>query len=401
MTDPLHHKFHKELSELRLTPEEKAMLRVRLNDAIAARPLHARTPSPYWHVLIARGAYALAVLVLVAGTGGGIAYAAEGSLPGDTLYPVKIHVTEAVQSALAFSPTAKAEVHASLAQRRLEEAQQLAAQGKLNATTTQEIAANLDEHATQVQAIAQALATQDPGEAAQISTQFSSTLAANSAVLQDLSQQKDGGEEGDSDALSAVVHKHVAALSLAVGALLPSNQEDVSEKGKGEKGGGDVARAASGVRTMALKTSSTSSPVSPTTSASSSVAANRAIALGLSSHAKDAYARAQGDFASLKASLDATTSTQVATQLQSVGLLLEQGDASLSVGSVGNAAIDYSQALSQSARLEALLSAGTRFSGSIITPLLEIHAEGQSSSHKEDHDQQNETHSREESESGE
>ena len=62
---------------------------------------------------------AIIILVLVVG-GGTTVYASQGSLPDDTLYPVKIGV-ESLQLTLTRSPEAKASLHLRLAQRRLDE----------------------------------------------------------------------------------------------------------------------------------------------------------------------------------------------------------------------------------------------------------------------------------------
>lgn len=68
-----------------------------------------------------------AVLVLFCGVG--TSYAAEGALPGDSLYPVKVHVNEQIQGALAFSDEAKVMWSAERIERRASEASALAARG--------------------------------------------------------------------------------------------------------------------------------------------------------------------------------------------------------------------------------------------------------------------------------
>lgn len=56
--------------------------------------------------------------------GGGTAYASQTSLPGDTLYPVKL-MTEDVQTAVARSPEKKVEMETKFANRRVEEIKNL------------------------------------------------------------------------------------------------------------------------------------------------------------------------------------------------------------------------------------------------------------------------------------
>lgn len=89
------------------------------------------------------GMAALALMVT-----GGTSYAAQGSVPGDTLYPVKVEVNETVRSAFAFSNEAKAVLQAKLAAERLEEAETLAARGQLNAENATILSSRLQAHYT-------------------------------------------------------------------------------------------------------------------------------------------------------------------------------------------------------------------------------------------------------------
>jgi Domain of unknown function (DUF5667) len=61
-----------------------------------------------------------------------ISYAAEGTLPGDILYPVKIHINENIYNVMAFSHEAQASWHTERAERRFEEIEQLLAKNELD-----------------------------------------------------------------------------------------------------------------------------------------------------------------------------------------------------------------------------------------------------------------------------
>ena len=87
------------------------------------------------------------VIALMIALGGGVSIAAEGSVPGDTLYTVKTQVNEQVRGMIATSAEAKAEWEAKLAERRLEEAAELEAEGKLDADVEQELSAAFTKHA--------------------------------------------------------------------------------------------------------------------------------------------------------------------------------------------------------------------------------------------------------------
>jgi len=213
--------FKNEGLRVRLTLQEKAALRARLSERMALNPASTLRATPYhffmFHgALLQRTVTAFAVFVVLIGSGGGTSYAAQAALPGELLYAVKIHVNEFVETALATTPVAKAEVQAVLAERRVEEAQALASRGTLTEVAATELQVRFDEHATAAQSLTEALATIDPGAAAQIGTQFSSSLAANDAVLVSLGEQSQNEEtKRTSLALSGRVRAQQDAVARA------------------------------------------------------------------------------------------------------------------------------------------------------------------------------------------
>jgi len=104
---------------------------------IGERRLRAHIRSQAPHAAARRGrhlrpAFAMASLALVIallGSVSGIAYAAESSLPGDNLYPVK-QAIERTQLALSQTAEDEAELLVRLSGERLSEAEQLAARGR-------------------------------------------------------------------------------------------------------------------------------------------------------------------------------------------------------------------------------------------------------------------------------
>jgi hypothetical protein len=81
---------------------------------------------------VLRPAFALISVLLVLallGSASGIAYAAEASLPGDSLYPVK-HAIEQVQLTLSRTQDGDARLLVSMTEERLQEAEQLFARGR-------------------------------------------------------------------------------------------------------------------------------------------------------------------------------------------------------------------------------------------------------------------------------
>lgn len=130
------------LRTLMLDERAKARMRDALDAYVDLHELQAPIStrqairSPYLSFIYSRtGSSVLAfVLILLIG-GGGTAFAAEGTVPGNILYPVKVAVIEPVQGALITSAAGQASWHADLASRRLEEATTLAVANKLNPAT--------------------------------------------------------------------------------------------------------------------------------------------------------------------------------------------------------------------------------------------------------------------------
>ena len=130
--------IQKEAAKTRLSPREKSAIRKAVLTAISAspRPLHATSGTfalaSIWRSLwlLPRALPASLALVLLVGVG--TAFAAEGALPGDFLYPIKISVNEKVLTAVALLPKAKASAETRILERRLEEAAELEARGGLH-----------------------------------------------------------------------------------------------------------------------------------------------------------------------------------------------------------------------------------------------------------------------------
>ncbi len=110
----------------------------------------ASIPSPYFSHTFSfiSGSFfrVSAALVVLVSMLGGTAYAANDARPGQPLYPVKLNFTEPVQTALIPSTEGKAAWHAILAERRLEEATDLAVAGKLDTATQGTITDNFTKH---------------------------------------------------------------------------------------------------------------------------------------------------------------------------------------------------------------------------------------------------------------
>jgi Domain of unknown function (DUF5667) len=110
---------------------------------------------------------------------------AERTVPGDSLYAVKVRFNEEVRSTLTFTPYQKIEWETQRLNRRVAEAKLLANEGRLTQEVEVEIAAAVKEHTEEVQKEIEELRTEDADQATLASIELSTTLELQSASLQD------------------------------------------------------------------------------------------------------------------------------------------------------------------------------------------------------------------------
>lgn len=174
-----------------LTPEEKSGMRAILQERMRVYPArNARIGglSSWSDVLSMKINFATTImpiiLILALLLGGGTSALAERALPGDILYPVKVDVNEKVADLFAITPKAQAQFDATIAERRLQEAEQLAAQSRLSASTQEQLAANFQNYAnkfqSQVNASSTALSAQD---VVAMNSDFEAALTAHQRIL--------------------------------------------------------------------------------------------------------------------------------------------------------------------------------------------------------------------------
>lgn len=133
-----------------------------------------------------------AVIVIIAMLGGGTSFAAQGSLPGDLLYPVKVSFNEKVVAAFKVSAETEAAYQAELAARRLEEASELAAKNGISAETRADIESRFEAHADQVKTrIAELKTKGDVRAAADLASQFEASMKAHEAILVKLESKEE------------------------------------------------------------------------------------------------------------------------------------------------------------------------------------------------------------------
>ncbi len=141
------------------------------------------------------------LIILALLIGGGASAAAEQSLPGDALYKVKVNVNEEVRSWLAVSDEAQAKWDAHVALRRLDEAEDLAADAELTAEARAQIEANFQAHADRVADRIAKFESEDSHAAADVALNFETSLKAHERILANIGDSQDASVKAQVDAL--------------------------------------------------------------------------------------------------------------------------------------------------------------------------------------------------------
>lgn len=254
-------------SEYMLSDSERAHMTRVVREYAAMKPLphtqsYSVSLSYSWFTFAHRPIAAALVLVMVFGSG--VSYAAENALPGDALYTVKTYINEPTRVALATNAEAKAEVQIELAERRIEEAAILAAEGRLDEETEDDLAVAFESHAEAVaEHIAEADAD-DEGIKVELASRFENRLAAHENILLEV---ESSDEEGHSERLaSAIRAASETAVNISIGnalAVTIAAAEDTSVMATSEEAAPDAAGSEASEPTVAMTMSVASDTPAP------------------------------------------------------------------------------------------------------------------------------------------
>jgi len=201
--------FHTKSKSVTLSSTEKQELRERLVSYMEYHPLPSElksakessvaSKSPVLHEafktvslpfsLLFKSSAVAAALVLVV-----VPFMAEQSVPGDTLYAVKVQFNEEVRSTLTFDSYEKIEWETQLVNRRIAEARLLESEGRLTNEVEAEVAQAVRTHTQNAQKEIEILRVLDAEGATIASIEFDSNLEAQAASL-----KEDTEEVGESD----------------------------------------------------------------------------------------------------------------------------------------------------------------------------------------------------------
>lgn len=199
------------------TENEKEVIHRGISVYVKAHPYHITHTKPIispfasrsgWHhffILISNKKYISTLVIIMLILGGGVSAAAQEALPGDSLYPIKVHINESVRTRLAFSNEAEVAVEKDLANERLKEAEKLVVKGTLTKKAKNTIKEGFKKHADQTKALILNIKSEGNIEkAATINSDFESTLDAHASILGELSKKDPTNQEEIADVHSIV-----------------------------------------------------------------------------------------------------------------------------------------------------------------------------------------------------
>ncbi len=174
-----------------LSHEEREHMKNVLREYVAMTPLRtgvvrsepsAAYPLFSWFINHARPVMGASLVAIIALSG--VSYAAEGSLPGDSLYTVKVKINEEARLLFAFSDEASAKWEIRRAERRLDEAITLARNSKnIPEAVFASLAVDIDTFASRASEKIAKLRVESPETADTISTLFAQALLKGSEEL--------------------------------------------------------------------------------------------------------------------------------------------------------------------------------------------------------------------------
>lgn len=338
----------------RMTHEEKAAMRAAIFGAPSpVRP--AQSPYVFLSVFSYRTRMVLAGMMLFVLAGGGTASAAQAALPGDLLYPIKVSINEPIEVALASDVSAKAEVAVKLAERRVEEAQALAAKGTLEVSVAEELAANFDAHAAVAEELSAQVEEEDPGTAERVKAKLATSFSANAAVLKKLGRDsKNKNTETQSEAFGARVIARAEGPSASARSLMAFKAElaPAADPAQGSAGSEQPT-------TMSMSADVVAPPVD---------AKSQKRMGALQEKAAEALEEVRVEMKQWKG--DAETVAQVQNELSIADTHMAAGASLAGTQNYEAARVEFIKALKLAVRLEALLKAERRFDGGILKELI-------------------------------
>lgn len=227
--------------QVELSSAEREKMRFVLREYAGFNPRRAKAANPLsraWTAITERSvftgrvpSFALALLLIVT-VSGGVASAAEGTVPGDALYPIKVAILEPLQTSLMFSGVEKSAWQRTLAERRLREAATLARTGALKPAVEAKLRADFEQNVHAALLSVKEDETDDDISSAD----FASRLSAYESVLARIDGNQHATTTG---ALQSAIHAQLALTASSSAAN--EKKSDVADLKKAAKKSVDVS----------------------------------------------------------------------------------------------------------------------------------------------------------------
>ena len=256
------------------------------------------------------------ILIALLLIGGGTSLAAKSAVPGSALYPVKVDFNENLHSSFDLSSESKAQWDATLESRRLSEAETLASQGKLTASTEADLKTRFNAEAQDYSVQMAKINATGKGSASAVETasNLQGSLAAHAQVLSQFSASANAGQVAD---LMAAVNTEAGTVS---------NNQNTLE----------------------------ASFMADTSAATQATAQSRQAAAQSSINSANAYMTSLSANGSANAVAAATANISLATQAY------DQGTASYAAGNYGDAFVQFENAMRIAGQAQTTLSIGQK-----------------------------------------
>jgi len=145
--------FKKDIESIRLSADEKKSLKSDFmntleNTSVTREEYREPTISPFSIFFMKRyTSFAMAAFLIIST---GTVYASESSIPGDTLYPIKINIAEKISSISDFTDQEKIDTKIQLTEKRLGEAKKLLSKKKYDVDSSEYIENKFTEYTEEI-----------------------------------------------------------------------------------------------------------------------------------------------------------------------------------------------------------------------------------------------------------
>lgn len=145
--------FINQAKDIKMTMEEKSLLRSVLVSLPTSLAVTVKSPyvtkAHFWTF----GKALIAACLIIVLSGGSLSYAAEKSLPGELLHPIKTEFNEEVVSMLKIKPEEKLAWQEKRMERRVKEIEELRKRGKFNERAQIQIEKSFDKQIRKVEGL--------------------------------------------------------------------------------------------------------------------------------------------------------------------------------------------------------------------------------------------------------